>query len=109
MTAKFNIILSFLNSTEKTDFITYWGPILERSEYALVQFIIDDDYNDKIAEMNIDPKPDALRRVYILCSELDNPTIGLELIPQNFESFERKGFTVVEWGGSIIYLDLMKP
>ena len=26
----------------------------------------------------------------------------VEIAPQNFKGFERKGFTVIEWGGSII-------
>ena len=61
-----------LNSTEQTDFITFWGPILEQKKYALVQFIVDDSYNEKIANLNISPKPDWTRRVYILCSPIDD-------------------------------------
>lgn len=98
-----------LNTTEQTDFITYWGPILERQPYALIQFYVDEDYNSNIAEMNVNPAPDAVRRVYMLCSGLKDPNLGMEITAQKFSSFERKGFTVVEWGGSEINLDIIKP
>lgn len=97
------------NSYEQTDFITYWGPILEQKKYAFVQFRIDQDYDQEIADLNVDPKPDAMKRVYIICSGLDDPSFGMNVIPQKFESFERKGFTLVEWGGSTIDIYDLKP
>ena len=98
-----------LNSVERTDFITFWGPILEKNEYALIQFILDDDYENQIAKMDIQPKPDAEKRVFMICSGLTSPYLGMNIVPQTFNSFERKGFTVVEWGGSEINLNPIEP
>ena len=98
-----------LTQQEQTDFITYWGPLLSHKQYAFVQFVIDDDYNEQIASLEITPQPDNMRRVYILCSGLDNENIGLEVKPQNLESFERNGFTVVEWGGTILDMQNLTP
>lgn len=98
-----------LNETEQTDFITYWGPVLQKEPYALVQFLVDDVYQSQIAELMISPKPDAVRRIYILCSPLKDSAVGMEVVPQTFTSFERFGFTVVEWGGGVIDLTNLKP
>lgn len=93
-----------LNQTEQTDFITFWGPVLQKEKYAFVQFLVDDEY-DLISTMNINPKPESLRRVYLLTTSVQQEGPGLPVVPQEFTFFERKGFTVVEWGGSEIKLD----
>jgi len=98
-----------LNSTEITDFITFWGPIIEHDNFALIQFVVDDAYESRIAQLEISPKPDAVRRVYILCSPIPDSVVGMDVVPQTFTNFERKGFTVVEWGGSEIDLTNLKP
>lgn len=96
-----------LNDVEQTDFITFWAPILSKNEYAVVQFLLDDTYQRKIAEMEISPEPDAMRRVYLLMAPLNNGFTGLNMVPQIFEPFQRNGFTVLEWGGSELnFLDL---
>jgi hypothetical protein len=96
-----------LNEVEQTDFITFWAPILSRNQYAVVQFLLDDAYEHKIAEIEITPQPDAMRRVYLLMAPLDNAFLGLNVVPQKFELFQRKGFTVLEWGGTELnFLDL---
>ena len=98
-----------LNSTEMTDFITFWGPIIEHDNFALIQFVVDDAYEARIAQLDISPKPDAVTRVYILCSPIPDSVVGMDVVPQTFTNFERKGFTVVEWGGSEIDLTNLKP
>ena len=98
-----------LNSTEMTDFITFWGPIIEHGQYALIQFVVDDAYDEQIAGLEITPKPDAVRRVYILCSPIADPVVGMEVVPQTLTGFDRKGFTVVEWGGTEIDLNNLQP
>jgi hypothetical protein len=75
----------------------------------LIQFLVDDVYESAIAGLQISPQPDVIRRVYILCSPLKDSSIGLEVVPQEFKSFERFAFTVVEWGGSEIDLTNLKP
>ena len=98
-----------LNATEKTDFITYWGPVVVKSEYALLQFIVDEEYHEKIAELNMKPEADSYRRVFLLCSNLNDTNIGMDVIPQTFNTFEREGLTLIEWGGSEIDLSNIKP
>jgi hypothetical protein len=93
------------NSKEKTDFITYWGPILERKSYALVQFVFDDEYDSEIGKLDMKPAALASKRVFIKCSNLDDANLGFDLIDQEFKKIDRKGLTLVEWGGAIIDLN----
>lgn len=89
-----------LNATEQTDFITFWAPQMIQHEFVLVQFLTGTLYDEKISTMQISPTPDALLRIFMLWQPLKSDHIALELIPQKFEKFERRGFTVVEWGGT---------
>lgn len=98
-----------LNSTEKTDFITFWAPRMISKPYALVQFFIDDVYAEKISEMTITPTPDAMRRVFMMFTPLDHDEINLTVLPQELNSFQRKGFTVLEWGGSEATISSLIP
>jgi hypothetical protein len=91
-----------LNQKEMTDFITFWGPQIEKHRYATIQFLVDEVYTNEIAGINVNPAPDAMRRIYLLFE-------GSEIeLKQNFlttpvlKSFEREGLTLVEWGGSEI-------
>ena len=86
-----------LTPREANEFIIYWLPILQGNEYNLISFQRD-AYTD-IANLIIDPAPDSLLRVYMVAKPLDSYT---EIEPQVFDGFVRDGFTVVEWGGSII-------
>ena len=47
--------------------------------------------------MNVSPKPDTLIRIFLTIKKIDSP---IEIKEQKLEHHERKGFTVVEWGGS---------
>ena len=93
-----------LNDKEAVDFITFWGPILQKNEYALVQFLIDEDYNYKIGTIKTQPKMQTVKRVYILCSEISSLDNAPDVLPQKFVPFERIGSTLVEWGGREIRL-----
>jgi hypothetical protein len=53
------------------------------------------EYYD-IAPLEITPKPDSMLRVFMVYKPLDD---YVEVKPQVFEKFQRKGFSVVEWGG----------
>jgi hypothetical protein len=94
-----------LNNQEKTDFITYWGPILQKDKFAFVQFVIDDKYDSEIGTLTIEPKPDKSKRIFMKCSNISDDNIGIRVIPQELKSFERSGFTMVEWGGGILDLN----
>ncbi len=95
-----------LNQTEKTDFITYWGPRLKTSPFALIQFLIDDEYSNQVASLNVSPTPESQKRVYLLFQPLHSQNTLYDLSPQKFDSFERRGLTIVEWGGSQLKVSL---
>lgn len=97
-----------LNSTEKTDFITYWGPRMIQYEYVLTQFQVN-EYLLEIAELDVTPKPDAMQRVFMLFTGFDAEP-ALNVLPQTFDhvTFKRKGFTLLEWGGSEISEDQLR-
>jgi hypothetical protein len=92
-----------LNDREKTDFITFWAPRMVKHKELFVQFLIDEDY-DRIATLEISPQPDHIRRVYLLFRAVESGKT-FEYDPQEFSSFERSGFTVLEWGGSELKRD----
>ncbi len=83
-----------LNRREATDFITYWMPHLEQNKYNLIHFSTD-EYTGN-APMEITPAPESLIRIFMVYKPLDAP---IEIPKQQLTKVERKGFTVVEWGG----------
>jgi len=92
-----------LNAIEQTDFITFWAPRMIQHDEVYVQFLIDEDY-DVISTMEITPKPDNLRRIYLIFTAIENIPTNIELQQQNFDfaPLDRSGFTIIEWGGSEI-------
>jgi hypothetical protein len=86
------------NIQEQTDFITYWAPKMITHERVFIQFWIDGDY-EAISALKISPQPDNLGRVFMVYSPLDKDQ-EIKCEPQQFESFARDGFTIIEWGGS---------
>lgn len=90
------LTLAGLNSKEQADFITYWGPRLTANDLNFVRFEFNETCN-RYAELNITPQPDHIYRIYMTWMPIE---AELDVIPQEFETFEREGFTVLEWGGS---------
>ena len=84
-----------LNDKEKTDFITFWLPVLLRNKLSLCSFQQQKFFNS--IELNISPKPESLIRIFLSIKKLDAP---INIKEQKLRSNDRKGFTVVEWGGS---------
>lgn len=88
-----------LNRKEANEFIIYWLPQMENNPYNLIHFS-STQYQD-MAELTITPKPETLIRVMMvfqpLDSKIDFPEQDLTQL-----SVQRKGFTVVEWGGKKI-------
>ncbi len=86
-----------LNEDEMNEFIVYWLPYLIQSPFNLISF-----QYDRYTENNklfIDPVPDSELRVFMAFKPLALP---VDIEPQQLEGFERKGFTVVEWGGEMV-------
>nr|WP_294859557.1 hypothetical protein [uncultured Fluviicola sp.] len=86
-----------LTATEKTDFITYWGPRLAKHESVFIQFYLQEDCN-QFATIRCEPKPTAINRLYIGFSEW-NETFTPLLHPIELPAFKRDGFNLLEWGG----------
>lgn len=83
-----------LNAGEYNEFIDFWAPVMEKNEYNLIHFA-GREY-EEIARLSIAPKPDAVLRVFMAFQPAQKDT---RVLPQHFKGFQRKGFTVVEWGG----------
>lgn len=86
-----------LTPREYNEFIVYWLPHMESNKYNLIHFA-DKEYTD-VAALKITPKPDSLLRVFMVYKGLLS---NKKVEPQELPSFERKGFSVVEWGGACI-------
>jgi hypothetical protein len=88
-----------LTSFEKADFITYWGPQIQQMENCFIRILFNEEV-ERIATLNIEPKPDHIYRIFLLIK--NDPEMD-EMIPvQYIPKMKRDGFTVVEWGGTII-------
>ena len=85
-----------LNNQETNDFIQYWLPILERNNYNFIHFLVNEEC-DEIATLNVNPKPETSIRIYMEFYGLEKFTVIKE---QQLPKTERKGFTLVEWGGA---------
>ena len=85
-----------LNNQETNEFIQYWLPILERNKYNFIHFLVNEECNE-IATLKVNPKPATTIRIYMEFYGLENFT---EIKEQQLPKTERKGFTLVEWGGA---------
>ena len=83
-----------LTPKEYNEFIVYWLPKMQENPYNLISFQ-SERYTDT-AKLDIDPEPDSVLRVFMAWKPLNR---AQPIEPQTFPSFERDGFTVVEWGG----------
>lgn len=84
-----------LKEKEKNEFIVYWLPRMQDNSYNLITFQAK-AYTD-VAKLHITPEPDSILRVFMAYKELEEP---IEIEEPAIVPFERKGFTVVEWGGA---------
>ncbi len=87
-----------LSEREANEFIVYWLPKLEENKYNLIRFESTDNINEQMP-LEINPTPDTIIRVFMEYKPLDNK---IDIKEQELVSPNREGFTVVEWGGSLI-------
>ena len=87
-----------LNRDEANEFIVYWLPKMQGNPYNLISF--QHELYANAAKLTITPEPDSVLRVFMAYKALDEKIEPEE--PTMIEPFERKGFTVVEWGGAEI-------
>ena len=85
-----------LSDREANEFIMYWLPIMEENGNNLVYFELTDE-RESYNKINISPKPDSLLRLVIHIKKVDNK---IKIKEQKLNSFNRKGFVAVEWGGT---------
>ena len=86
-----------LTESEAQDFIEFWLPIMKKNPYNVISFQTD-RYTDA-AGLNVSPQPDSVIRVFMTYYASDS---AVELPAQELTAPERSGFTVVEWGGSMV-------
>lgn len=84
-----------LTRREANEFIVYWLPLMEQNPYNIISF--QTDVYTNAAQLQIDPAPDTLIRVFMTFKASD---YMIRLLPQKLTAPERIGFTVVEWGGT---------
>ena len=87
-----------LTEREANEFIIYWLPRLNKNKYNLIRFETIDEIN-KDMPLKVSPKPDTVIRVFMDFKPLDKK---IEIKEQKLTKQTRKGFTIVEWGGSLI-------
>ncbi len=86
-----------LNRREANEFIVYWLPQLQENAYNVISF--QREAYIQAAELEIDPAPDTLIRVFMTWKGSDT---FVDLPAQQLTAPRRQGFTVVEWGGTEI-------
>lgn len=85
-----------LSDRERTDFVSYWLPHLEKNKHSVVQFLSDAAL-ERFAHLTVTPSLDTTLRLFMIFKAVDapvktgNPNLSLKL---------RKGSCVVEWGGA---------
>ena len=87
-----------LTEREANEMIIYWLPQLEKNAYNYIRFDLN-DVMDEYMPLSVSPKPDTTIRVMMVFKGLKNSVAVRE---QKLSAPERKGFVVVEWGGSEI-------
>jgi hypothetical protein len=91
-----------LSDTEANTFIMYWLPKLESNPYNVISFQTT-NYQEAFV-LDVSPVPDTVIRINMAFYGTDE---YVEMEPQDLASMnpsleERKGLTVVEWGGEDI-------
>ena len=88
-----------LNETEAEEFIVYWLPQMQNNAYNYIYFAI----GDKVAAnmpLEVSPAPVTSIRINMEWKALDAP---IEVKEQKLPvTPAREGFTLVEWGGTIL-------
>ena len=88
-----------LNEKEINEFIVYWLPKIEHNKYNYIRFETKEEIENYMP-LEITPTPDTVIRVYMNFKGLDEK---IDVKEQKLTKVNRKGYSVIEWGGSIIY------
>lgn len=85
-----------LNEREAQEFIIFWLPKMEHNPYNIIRFETKEEI-ERNMKLNISPTPDTIIRVRMDFKPLQ---AWREIPAQKLERVQRKGYTVVEWGGT---------
>lgn len=86
-----------LNDKELTDCITYWAPRMAQHPFTIVYFA--NQEFQKEYPLHISPKPDSHLAIFMI---MKPSPYKVNLKPQPLAPFDRKGFSVIEWGGRFL-------
>jgi hypothetical protein len=70
---------------------------MQYNKYNLITFA-NEEYKQKV-QLSIEPNPDSVLRVFMVYKPI---TEKIDIPPQQLTTFNRTGFSAVEWGGSEI-------
>lgn len=84
-----------LNTKEKEQFKEYWLKDLRKANYYEIRLLGDKFLKDNM-DLIITPEPETILRLNFYFKPV---SIKSELIAPEIKKVERKGFTVIEWGG----------
>lgn len=84
-----------LNDKEINDFKDFWLPKMPATAYVRLTWLLNDQM-DKLAPLQVSPKPETSIRVFLDFTGVNAP---YSIEKQTLPHIERKGFTLVEWGG----------
>ena len=87
-----------LNPKEQEEFIIYWLPILQKNNYTYIRFATNEEINNNMS-LQVEPVPDTMIRVLMTFKGLENK---INVKEQQLQKVTRNGYTVVEWGATII-------
>ena len=87
-----------LNEKEAQEFIIYWLPVMQKYDRLFVHFM-EQQVLEKCVPLKVTPQPDSVIRIFMQLSEIES---GKKIEEQTLTKVERKGYSVVEWGGSFI-------
>ena len=84
-----------LTRREANEFLVYWLPQMQDNPYNLIAF--QQEAYTESAKLTVSPQPDSVLRVFMAWKPLARP---VDVPAQTLPGFERRGFTLVEWGGA---------
>lgn len=87
-----------LNPREQEEFIIYWLPILQKNNYTYIRFATTEEINNNMP-LQIEPTPQTTIRVLMTFKGLDEK---INVKEQELQKVTRNGYTVVEWGATIL-------
>ena len=86
---------------KKKEFLRYWITKLSKKGHKKYHiYFLQDEEVDNYLPMNVKPKPDSINRIYIVAKPV-NKNYNIKPEPQKLRAIQRKGFTLVDWGGMV--------